>query len=225
MAYLIVKLGPPARLRQPNRGSSRRDVRWRYAIPPGQNASMARTGPLRRSVHDAGPTSHRGGSIPASTGTHRTHDHRHSDAGHRPSDHSWLKAEQGRVRSGCAGRGNAETSTSSVHQAIGEMGDPRCFHHPGALESDLSALEVVEQPSASPRRTGTTCICMSSISPSLRYCCVTFAPPPRATSLPAAASRACSEAGSDAVGDEGERGASLLGDGSRALWVTMKTGM
>jgi len=29
------------------------------------------------------------------------------------------------VRSGCAGRGNTETSTSSVH-AIGEMGDPRC---------------------------------------------------------------------------------------------------
>src|SRR3954453_21289828 len=48
----------------------------------------------------------------------------------------------------------------------------------------------------SPRRIGTTWICISSISPAFRYCWAMFAPPPRRTSLPPAASLACSRADS-----------------------------
>jgi hypothetical protein len=84
---------------------------------------------------------------------------------------------------------------------------------PNLFEHEHCVPEPVEQADASAEKRRTTEISISSISPAVRYCWATFAPPPSDTSLPSAASWACPRAGFDPVDDEVEGGASLHLDG------------
>ena len=105
------------------------------------------------------------------------------------------------------------------------MSDAGSFDHARALELHLCALEVVEQPGAGSEEDGDDVECTSSIRPAFRYCWATLAPPAKATSFPAAASRACSSADSMPSVTKMKVVPPSFTTGSRAWCVTMKTGV
>jgi len=72
----------------------------------------------------------------------------------------------------------------------------------------VQVADTVEQPLTPAREDWPRLISISSTRPATRYCLAAFAPPPRCTSLPPAACRACSSR-FDAIGDERERRTAL----------------
>src|SRR5918992_6202924 len=84
----------------------------------------------------------------------------------------------------------------SCHHPVLEVGDAGRLDGPDLLELHLRVPEVVEETSTVAEQHRNKMELSSSSSPAARYCRATSAPPQSMTSLPPAASLACSSADS-----------------------------